>query len=249
MTTMLQDALKTYGLNDNEIVVFLALIDLKGAFAKDLIEKTKFHKNIIYDNLYKLIEKGLVSEVLIENKKFFSCGDADIISGYIDETQRKFKEYEKDIDELKKRIKEQKESPQKTQVKMFTGIEGVKQVFRHELEIGEDYFVIGAPKESVELLGSIFWNGFNAKQKTKGMYGKLIFNETLRDFARNFNSDILEVRFFEKSFEPLTEIMIYGKFVATIVWSKEPIATLIENEEVAQSYKKYFNILWKQTKK
>ncbi len=55
--------------------------------------------------------------------------------------------------------------------------------------------------------------------------------------------------FHESDFEPLTQINIYSNFVSTIVWSKEPIGTLIENEEVANSYKKYFDILWKQSKK
>lgn len=249
MTTMLKDALKLYGLNENEIIVFLALIELGGGFAKDLIEYTKFHKNIIYDNIYKLIDKGLVSEALVDNKKFFSSESPDVITEFISNTQKKFTLYKKEMELLKKKIQEKQKAPSKTQIKMFTGIEGVKQIFRHELDIGKDYFVIGAPKESVELVGELFWKSFNIRQRKSGMKGKIIFNESLREFGKVLGNDLIEIRFFEKMFEPLTEIMIYDKFVATIVWSKEPVGTLIENEEVAKSYKKYFDILWMQTKK
>jgi sugar-specific transcriptional regulator TrmB len=249
MTMDINKALKTYGLNDNEIKVFLALVELGGGYAKDIVEKTKFHKNIVYDNLYKLIDKGLVSEVLHENKKYFSCEGVDVISEFIESTQKKFKQYSKDIDHLKKEISRHKVVPVKTQVKMFTGVEGVRQLFRHELEIEENYYVIGAPKESVELLGDMFWKGFVTKQKAKKMKGKIIFNESLRKFSPSVEREINEIKFHESNFEPLTQINIYGNFVSTIVWSKEPIGTLIENEEVAKSYKQYFNILWKQSKK
>lgn len=247
MTTM--KALEAYGLNTNEIIVFEALVTLGGSFAKDLIKHTKFHKNIIYDNLYKLQEKGLVSEIIIDNKKYFQCEDPESIEEFIQNKQKEFQEYDQDIKQLKSQIKENKEKPSSTITRMFTGIQGVKQIFSHELQVGEDYFVIGAPKESVELLGEHFWSNFIQKQKVKKMKGKIIFNESLRKFSKTIQSDINEIRFLERSHEPLTEICIFDKYVATIVWSKEPVGTLIESEQVAKSYKAYFQMLWKNAKK
>ncbi len=87
MTTV-EKVLLSYGLNKNESKVFLSLIDLGGAFAKDLIQKTKFHKNIVYENLYKLIEKGLVSEILLENKKYFYCESPQVIDEYVKKKTR-----------------------------------------------------------------------------------------------------------------------------------------------------------------
>ncbi len=249
MTTKLEQTLEVYGLNKNEIKVFLTLVELRGSFAKDLIEKTKLHKNIIYDNIYKLIDKGLVSEILVENKKYFICENPQVVEDYIQSIQKKFKTYNEEIEKLKTQIKEKHKEPSKTNTKMFTGIEGVKQLLRHEIEIGKDYMVIGAPKESVDMLGEVFWKNFVTRQKSKNMRAKLIFNESLRDFAPKVHSSINEIRFLKDKFEPITEIVIYDKFVSTIVWSKEPVGTLIENEEVARSYKKYFDVLWKQTNK
>jgi hypothetical protein len=39
-----------------------------------------------------------------------------------------------------------------------------------------------------------------------------------------------------------------GDKVAICVFSEEPYAFLIEDEKVAESYKKYFELLWKQAK-
>jgi hypothetical protein len=44
-------------------------------------------------------------------------------------------------------------------------------------------------------------------------------------------------------------INIYGHNVAMILWSKNPFAIVIEQEEFAKAYKKYFELMWKIAKK
>ncbi len=249
MTTMIQDALEAYGLNQNEIKVFLALVDIGGGFARDLIDSTKLHKNIVYDNLYKLQEKGLVSEIIIESKKYFQCESPQAIQEFITQKKKKFNTYDQAIQELQEDIQQKKQLPQKTSTRMYTGISGIKQIFSEEIEIGEDYLHIGAPKESVELLGVHFWKNFIRKQEEKNIRGKILFNESLRTYANSIHHELNNIRFLEEHFEPLTEICIYANQVAIIVWSQEPIGTVIENKDVADSYKKYFEILWNQARK
>lgn len=165
--------------------------------------------------------------------------------------QEEFQGFEKELTHLKEKIKQtHRQETKKSFARMFTGIEGVKQIFRHELELGKNYLVIGAPKESLDSLGMIFWKNFLTKQKSKGMKGRLIFNDSLREYAKEIeNPQLNTIRFLKDAFEPLTEIIIYNRYVATIIWSQEVLATLIESEEVAKSYTKYFELLWKQTLK
>lgn len=39
--------------------------------------------------------------------------------------------------------------------------------------------------------------------------------------------------------------MIFGDKIMFGLWHKEPSATLINNKEVAESYRNYFEMLWK----
>ena len=38
---------------------------------------------------------------------------------------------------------------------------------------------------------------------------------------------------------------IYGNKIAIIVWSEPPEAVIIENKDAAESYRSYFEVLWK----
>ena len=59
------------GFNKNEAKVYLSLIRFGKVDAKQIIKDTKFHKNIVYDNLSKLIDRGLVSFIIEGKKKIF----------------------------------------------------------------------------------------------------------------------------------------------------------------------------------
>ena len=65
------------GFNKNEAKVYLALIEFGKADAGQIIAETKFHKNIVYDNLDKLIDKGLVSFIIENKKKIFQIASSN----------------------------------------------------------------------------------------------------------------------------------------------------------------------------
>ncbi|MBI2668687.1 hypothetical protein HYX14_02485 [Candidatus Woesearchaeota archaeon] len=48
-----------------------------------------------------------------------------------------------------------------------------------------------------------------------------------------------------KAYQTPTVVWIFGNKVVNILWTKTPIAFSIENPEVAQSYREYFEYLWK----
>src|SRR3989344_5052785 len=65
--------LEQLGLTRNESRVYLALLQLGSTNADPIIKKTGLHRNIVYDNLYKLIDKGLATFVLKTKRKFFEA--------------------------------------------------------------------------------------------------------------------------------------------------------------------------------
>jgi len=56
------------------------------------------------------------------------------------------------------------------------------------------------------------------------------------------------ISYFENDFEPLTETHIQTDMVAIIVWTKEPILFLIQDKNVAESYKSFFEKIWRYAK-
>jgi len=53
------------------------------------------------------------------------------------------------------------------------------------------------------------------------------------------------VKITEKDFEESTETIICGRRVGIIIYLDKPFGFLIDEELVAQSYTKFFEILWK----
>src|SRR3989344_9657538 len=83
------------GMNKNEAKVYLSLIRFRESDARQIIQDTKFHKNIVYDNLEKLIDKGLITFILEGNKKIFQLTSSNAILDNMEDKQ-------KDLDNNKK---------------------------------------------------------------------------------------------------------------------------------------------------
>ena len=58
-----------------------------------------------------------------------------------------------------------------------------------------------------------------------------------------------ETRFLPDELESPAVINIFGDRVVNVLWKNdEPICFLLINKEIADSYRKYFDYLWKQAK-
>jgi len=238
------------GLNNNEAKVYLALLRKGTASAGELIKITEFHRNIVYDNLEKLIDKGLVSYILEGKRKVFQANPPENITEMLDKEQEKLNEKKKIAEEIKKSIsKIISTQGLEQEATIFRGIRGIKFLLQNTLDIGKDYYVFGAPKSSLDIMGTTYWENYNMKREKKKILIKMIFNEDLREWSDKITSSLTRIKFLPKKFDSLTETMIYGDNVVIIVWSEKPIATLIKDKNIAKSYKQYFNILWKQAKK
>ena len=67
------EELKQLGLNDNEIKVYVTMLKIGLSTASTISEKTGLYRPYVYDTLEKLIDKGLVSYVIKDNKKHFQA--------------------------------------------------------------------------------------------------------------------------------------------------------------------------------
>ncbi|MBI4980080.1 hypothetical protein HZC30_00815 [Candidatus Woesearchaeota archaeon] len=174
----------------------------------------------------------------------------EMITEMLDKEQEQLNERKKLAEELKSeavKLKSIHKLPQEAMI--YRGIRGLKVLFKDTLNVGRDYYVIGAPRISLELMGSTFWENYNLKRVQKKIVVKMLFNEDLRRWSKVIQSKKTIIRFLPKKFDGLTETIIYGDKVAFIVWTEKPIATLIQDRHLAANYRKYFQALWEQAKR
>jgi len=250
MTTMEVSELIKLGFNKNEAKVYLALTRFGKADARMLIRETKFHKNIVYDNLEKLIDKGLVSFIVEGKKRLFQIASSKALVEYFEQEEKEIGNRKKEAEKITLEINKMAKSlPFYQEATIFRGVNGVRSFYNSTLERGKDYSVFGAPRASVDTMGELFWVNYNVKRLKKKIAAKMIFNPSLRNYGETIKNKFTEVRYFERDFEPMTETHIQGDEVGIIVWTKEPVLFLIRDKLFAQSYLRFFEKMWKQARK
>jgi len=247
MTTMYQELMEL-GFNRNEAKVYASLIKFGNADASQIIKDTKFHKNIVYDNLEKLIDKGLVTFVIEKGRKVFKIAPPNMLVQLFEEQQANLSKKKQKAKKLAQVIKKsRKKARHKQEAMVYRGVKGIKSFYNQLMEIGKDYVVFGAPEESVEVMGELFWLNFNKKLLEKNIRCRLIFNPSIREHGDLIKDRHVKIRYFDYDFEPKTETNVQCDRVAIIVWTDEPVLFLIQDKFVAGSYKEYFEEMWKKS--
>jgi len=234
--------LEDIGLTNAEIKVYLALLELGVAGAGQIIEKSHLQSSVVHMTLNNLINKGFISFTLQGKKRIYQSSNPEHILNYIEDKKKQFQ------DILPELILKQKKSKEKPASETFEGIRGIKELLYELLEAGgKEHHTLGSAKESL-MLGDGFWIDYHKKRAQKGIRASLIFNESLRSWKAEKKYPQAEVRYTKEGFEPLTETIIRNDKIGIIIWTEKPIGILIHNKAAADSYDKFFQMLWKQAK-
>ncbi len=133
---------------------------------------------------------------------------------------------------------------------IFRGEEEVKQMFLHLLEqenLQKDWLVFGTPPISEDL--AKFFISTDPILIKKGIKTKIILDEREKRLIDFYNkSPTTTVKVMPKEFMSPSEVDIFGDRVAIVLWENDPMAILIENKHIADSFRQYFQVLWKMAK-
>ena len=237
--------LEKLGLNKNEAKVYLGLLKKGQSVASELVKLLGVHRNIVYDNLEKLIEKGLVSYVVEGTKRKFIAEDPTAVIEFLDQ---KSKRIDNEIDSAKKLVPEIREllevSKEKQDASLFRGVKGVKKILGDILN-SKEYWIIGVSNASVEVLGETYWQNFNIKRKSRKIREHLLLNADFRDIVGIGENKLSDYRRLPPEISQVTEFIVYDNKVAIFVYTDEPTAVLIENPALFVTFKQQFEFLWK----
>ena len=241
--------LEGLGLNKSEIKIYLALLELGSTPAGPLIKKVAMHRAAVYNILELLIDKGLVSYVVKANRKYFEAQDPDRLLDYINSKKQELDEKEeklkKIIPELQLKRKISKEEQEGT---IYKGKKGLRSIFEDILKEKKPWFVFGATGKFKEIFNAYFIH-FHERRARLKINLKVIFNEKVRKEKREGELKLCEIKYLPESYITPSTTYIYGNKIAIILWSEEPLVFLMKSKQVADSYKIFFDILWKNAEK
>jgi len=239
------EALRKFGLAEKEAKVYLSLLGLGEALASEVAAKTNIARQLVYDLFERLIELGLVSFVVKDNKKHFRAASPEQLTSILREKEKVINEAMPELRKIQA-IEEHK----KPKIEVYEGIEGMKTILNDVLRTEKNELIVyGSSKSSFEVMPIFMENWHNRRLKQK-LKVRIIYNETKETIKRikKFKKTLklMDVRFLPTEVLPPTATLIYGDKIALTIWLKnEPYATLIESKELKESYKEYFEAIWK----
>ena len=240
----MKQQLKQLGLTNNETKVYLALLKLGSTNAGNIIKKTKLHRNIVYDNLDKLIEKGLTSFVIIKNIKHFEITSSNLLKEYIKKQKEEIINKERIVNKILPEINKIRNTERKQEATIFKGKKGLKTIFEEITQTKSEILVFGTGWGMKGVMGS-YYTKWHLKLRRNKIKARILLPENKRDlFLKPFIGRYLP----KQNIIPST-IAVYENKVLNIIWEEDPMAILIINKKVSESYKSYFEMLWKISKK
>ena len=237
---MEQKELEKIGLSPNETKCYLTLIKTGSASASELSRESGIHRVSIYDALRGLREKGLISQVTKANKMLFEAASPNNLSQIIEKKQNDLESAKKIIPDLINKFNLPKE---KQEIRSFKGEVGVKTIFEDMLNSKSEILDFGAEYKIKEYLKYYYpkWDKIRVKNKVKM---RIIANIKIKPVKIR----LTEIKYVPKEFTSSVSTYIYDNKVALVMWVENTVGIIIEHEKVAESYKNYFEYLWKMSK-
>ena len=233
--------LENLGLTAVEIEVYLAIIDLGSCLAGEITRKTGIHRRTVYDAIERLVEKGIISYIKTNNRKYFEAYPPKKLLEIVREKESLINSA---IPELQKRFEFSKE---KKETLFFRGKQALKTIFDDQIEEGKEVLVIASTIEVNKIL-EYYFPKFNLQRKEKNIRMKMLFSESLKGDKIIKRIPLAEIRYLPKH-ESNVSTNIYGNRISIVVWGENPTATLIKEKSIADAYRSYFNFLWQNSKK
>ena len=241
--------LEELGLTKGEVKIYVELLELGTTSAGPLVKKVGMHRAAVYNLLDLLIDKGLVSFVIKSNRKYFEAQDPKRLLEFVEFKKQNLEEKETQLKKLIPELQEKRKiSAEDQEGTIYKGKKGLKSIFEDILNEKQSWFVFGATGKFKEIFNAYFIHFHNKRVKLK-IPLKIIYNETIKEEKRGKELKLIEIEYLPKSYLTPSTTFVYGDKVALINWSQEPMAFLMRSKEVSDSYKSFFNLLWKQAKK
>lgn len=236
-----KESLKEIGFDDKESSVYLAFLKIGETTATKISKETKIERTLVYYIIEKLINKGLLSFKLKNNVKYYSASNPDKI---LEDLKEKEKAFFKLKPFLKNLINEQYED--EVTVDIYKEFAGLKSATNEVFKSGSEFLVLGEQGQ-VQTQYPIYYQQYLRRLKDTNVKEKVIVREDLKN--KIWKSKNSQFRFISKDLLSPTTTLISGNKVLITIWEKPIYNILMTSKKISDSYRAYFNQLWKISKR
>lgn len=234
----MEDSLKNIGLEDREVKVYLAALELGQSTVLPIAKKAGFKRTYCYDILDSLAKRKLVSYTEVNNRRRYVAADPKEIEQLLRERLVEFKNV---LPSLSALYKTEKEKPS---VRFYEGALEIKNIYE-DLNKSTEILAYGN-MEKIEQYYPEFYQFLHRQLKKNKVIRELAPRTTKAIEAQKYyKKPKQEMRFLPELFSIDTDTIIYGDKVAMISYGETVHGLVVESKSIANTQKKIFEVLWK----
>jgi sugar-specific transcriptional regulator TrmB len=239
---MLEIQLLKLGFSTNEIKVYLSLFELGKVRAKEIIDLTGLHRNIVYTALEELVKRELVTKTSVGGVAEYVANEPDNLVREIEQKKELARQV---AEELKKK---QIEKPR--EITVYEGFEGVKKsrekVFNYKK--GDEMYILGASTLSSTPEYEKYWRKFHDKREKLGIGLKILYEHNIKkeDVEWRKQLPLTKVKYLPPGLDSPVWFSAIGEYLEIGVPGDNPLVFNIRSQQAVEGVKKYFEYFWNQ---
>ena len=232
-----EEKLTKAGLTGNEAKVYLELLKKGELSANQIAKNLGMDRTLSYSILNHLIDKGQVGHIIKENKKMFSCSNPENLLNPIKAKEIFVKDLIKQLSSIKS------EKQEDLGINVYEGKGGIRTFINMALK---EKFLYAFGSTGLAFF-SLYEMPLIAKKAEKlNLDIKIIGNKRYKG-TEPFNFQKFKYGYLD--IESKITTSIFGNYVAIHQIRDKPFIIVIENKDIAKSYRNHFDILWETAKK
>lgn len=237
---MIKDVLRGLGMTHNEIEIYLVLLNGRDMGVNKIASESCLHRQVCYDALDRLVDKGFVTYAVKSGKKLFKALEPEKILDYL---EGKKQEVESVLPKLTGMFMKEKGE---TDVDLLKGKNVIRSMYNDILrtlsETGDTMCAMGIDENKFLAFDEDTIRGYILKMTRSNFREKLL---TKKGTAFFFEGTQSEYRLLpRKAFSANPTTHMYGTKTAIIIWGNPVYGVIIDNEQVTETNRRFFRMLW-----
>jgi len=231
------DKLELVGLGPNEVKCYRVLLKIGSASANEISRVSGIHRVSVYDALRGLREKGLISQIQKERKLLFEAASPERILDMVQKKEEQLSDVKGIIPSLLTTFGGSKE---RQEIHSFKGVAGIRNILQDMLGSKTEILDFGAEYKFKEFY-PYYANKWQKERHLRKIRMRILANRKLKPLK----IPSVSFKYVPSEFNSSVSTFIYDGKVALIMWVNPLIGVLIKHQAVYESYKSYFEYLWK----
>lgn len=238
------------GFSENEASVYLALLQLGKGTASEIAGNAGVGRTTVYDILFQLSKKGLVSISGKEPKQEYQAENPENLIKYLKKESERKEQNVRYAEIMLPEFKSIHKVGERPRVKFFEGTAGLENVYEDTLTATEPIRAYANVDDMHNALPHYFPKYYK-RRAGKGIAIRAIIpkNEAGKERGKLDRLEKRETAFVSpEKFNFVPEINVYDNKVMIASW-REKLGIIIESEEIADAMKKIFELAWVEAKR